>query len=159
MTEFKSLSDNAEFVKLNSKRGAALVELTHMKKSLEKASKEKLSARSFQRIEARIDSKVEQLEAANEAVSSFFSKMGGNPLEDSDFDTYYDTATTLTGEIEILREAYYDLLNTKGLLKPEPTATPELLDILKTLSDAQKVSADAQKVSAETQKSAIETQK
>ena len=124
MSAFDSFSENPDFVKLNSKRGAALVELTQMKKSLEKFSKDKLSVRSFQRIETRIDSKMEQLEAASEAVSSFFIKMGGNPLDDSDFDAYLDTATTLTGEIEILREAYYDLLDSKGLLKTEQPAAP-----------------------------------
>ena len=44
--------------------------------------------------------------------------MGGNPLSDSGFDDYCDVATNLTGEIEILRESYHDILKAKGLIQP-----------------------------------------
>ena len=76
MAKFDSFSEEKEFKALNAKRGAVLVELSRIKKSLEALSKDKPSIRSFERIEAKFESKVEQLEAANEAVSSYFSKMG-----------------------------------------------------------------------------------
>ena len=110
MAKFDSLSEEKEFKALNAKRGAVLVELSRIKKSLEALSKDKPSIRSFERIEAKFESKVEQFEAANEAVSAYFIKMGGNPLSDSGFDDYCDVATNLTGEIEILRESYHEIL-------------------------------------------------
>ena len=117
MAKFVSLSEEKEFKALNAKRDASLVELSRIKKSLEALSKDKPSLRSFERLEARIECEMEQLNLASKAVSSYFSKMGGNLLSDSGFDDYCDVATNLTGEIEILRESYHDILKAKGLIQ------------------------------------------
>ena len=121
MIKFDSLSEEKDFLALDAKRSGVLVELQNLKKALENLSKEKPSVRSFERIEAKIDSRVEQSENATIAVSSYFRKLGGDPLNDSGYDDYCDTATNIIGEIEILREGYHDLLKNKGLLQP---ATP-----------------------------------
>ena len=83
MSNFDSLASEKEYLQLNSKRSAALVCLTNLKKSLEALPRDKPSLDAFERITARIDGRVEQLEIATEAVSAYFSKMGGDPLNDS----------------------------------------------------------------------------
>ena len=118
MAKFNSLSEEKEFVALHAKRGAVLGQLLDLKKSLNALSKDKPSLRSFERLETRIDEKLDQLEAASVAVCSYFIKMGGDPLDDTEYDEYRDTATNLTGEIEILRESYHDILKAKGLIQP-----------------------------------------
>ena len=114
MSNFDSLASEKEYVQLNSKRSAALVRLTNLKKSLEALPRDKPSLNAFERITARIDGRVEQLEIATEAVSAYFSKMGGDPLNDSSFIEYCNIETNIIGEIEILRESYHDLLKTRG---------------------------------------------
>ena len=96
--------------------------------------------RSFERIEARVESFSSLLENASQAVSSYFCKMGGDPLNDSSFDDYCDTETNIIGEIEILRESYHELLKDKGLLnivppKPEVTQS-ELIKAMETLAES-----------------------
>ena len=114
MTKFDSLSEVKEFLALNAKRNAALVQLTQLKKALDELPKDNPSIRSFERIETKIDCKLDQLDIASEAVSSYFSKLGGDPLNDSSFIEYYNIATNISCEIEILREGYHDLLKNKG---------------------------------------------
>ena len=109
MIKFDSLSDVKVFLALDAKRSATLVQLTNLKKALEALSKENPSLRSFERIENKIDSRVEQSENATIAVSSYFRRIGGDPMNDSDFDKYCDMETNIIGEIEILRETYHDL--------------------------------------------------
>ena len=104
MSKFDSLSGEREFVGLHAKRSAALVELSKLKKALEALPKDNPSLRSFERIEARVDIERDVLQTASKAVSSYFCKMGGDPLNDSGFDNYCDTETNIIGEIEILRE-------------------------------------------------------
>ena len=121
MSKFDSLAGEKEYLQLNSKRSAALVWLSNLKKALEALPRDKPSLDAFERITPRIDGRVEQLEIATEAVSAYFSKMGGDPLNDSSFIEYCNIETNISEEIEILRESYHDLLKNKGLLQP---ATP-----------------------------------
>ena len=116
---FASLSNEKDFLALDAKRLTVLVELSVQKKALEALSRERPSVRSFERIEARIESGLDNLQTANGAVTSYFRKVGGDPLNDTGFDNYQDTATNITGEIEILRESYHELLKSKGLLVRE----------------------------------------
>ena len=77
MSKFDSLASEKEFLVLNGKRSAALVELTKLKKSLDALPKDNPSLRSFERIEARVDTIVDRLQTASEAVTSYFCKVGG----------------------------------------------------------------------------------
>ena len=56
MSKFDSLASEKEFLLLNGKRSAALVELSKLKKGLEALSKESPSVRSFEHIKARVES-------------------------------------------------------------------------------------------------------
>ena len=116
IARFNSLSEEKEFVALHAKRSTILANLSNLKKSLDGLCKDNPVLRSFERIETKIDRKMEQLEAASDAVCSYFTKMGGDPLNDSEYDQYCDVATNLIGEIEILRESYHDILKAKGLI-------------------------------------------
>ena len=138
MSKFDSLAGEKEFLHLNGKRSAALVELSKLKKALEALPKDNPPVRSFERIQARVESERDLLQNASKAISSYFCKMGGDPLNDSGFDDYCDTETNIIGEIEILRESYHDLLKVKGLLvsvppKPEVTQS-ELIKAMETLA-------------------------
>ena len=53
---------------------------------------------------------MQQLEIASEAVAAYFVKQGGD-INDTGFTNYCDEETNLTGEIEIMRESYHELLN------------------------------------------------
>ena len=57
MIKFESLSEVKEFLALDAKRSAALVQLTKLKKALEELPKDNPSLRSFERIETEIDNK------------------------------------------------------------------------------------------------------
>ena len=116
MSKFDSLASEKEFLHLNGKRSGVLVELQNLKKSLENLPKENPSVRSFERIEVRVEKERDLLESASKAVTSYFCKMGGDPLNDSGYDHYCDTGTNIIGEIEILRESYHELIKNKGLL-------------------------------------------
>ena len=145
MAKFNSLSEEKEFKALNAKRDASLVELSKLKKSLEALSKDKPSLRSLERIESKIDSSVERLQDASEAVSSYFSKMGGNPLNDIGYDQYCDVETNIKGDIEIIRESYHDILKTKGLIQPAAPQVEQsdLINALKTLAECSSKQATA----------------
>ena len=104
MSKFDSLSSEKEYLALHSKRTAALVQLTNLKKALEALPKENPSVRAFERIEARVEKERDLLESTSKAVTSYFCKVGGDPLNDSGYDNYCDTATNIIGEIEILRD-------------------------------------------------------
>ena len=114
--------------------------LTKLKNALEALNCYNPSHEAFERITARIDGRLEQLELATEAVSAYFSKMGGDPLNDSSFIEYCNIETNIIGEIEILREGYHDLLKEKGLLdvvppKPEVTQA-DLVEAVKSLAES-----------------------
>ena len=81
------------------------------------------------------------METSSAAVSDYFTTSGGDTLNDEDFHQYRNTASTLTGEIEIIRKSYYELLESKGLLAPpisvqDPASQTELLSALKALADS-----------------------
>ena len=138
MSKFSSISKEKDFLALDAKRASALVQLSHLLKALENISKDRPSLRTFERIEAKIDNEVDELEIASKAVSAYFVNKGGDPMDDTDFDTYCDTATNITGQVEILRESVYDNLKAKGLLQPaaEPPSQAELLEAIKSLAES-----------------------
>ena len=140
MATFAEVKESKDFLALNKKRDAALVQLTRLRKTLEKLPKDPPSLHSFTRNEAKIDSWLEHLEKADAAVSEYFSEVGGSTLEDKEFHAYCDAATDITGEVEILREGYRELLKDKGLLgpavAPDPVSQKELVAALKTLAES-----------------------
>ena len=141
MSTFVSLSEENELKKLDARRMAAVSDLLSYKEALETLNKEKPSLRTFQRLEGKIDEKIATLEAASTAVAAWFTRNGGKVLEDADYKAYRVKAVKIINEIEILREEYYDLLDSKGLLKPEqPAVAPvdqnELISALKTLAES-----------------------
>ena len=81
MSKFDSISKQKDFVALDAKRAAALVQLSQLLKALEGFSKERPSLRSFERIEAKIDSAVDKLEVASMAVLQYVVNVGGDPME------------------------------------------------------------------------------
>ena len=140
MSDFKTISQTKDFKALDAIRGAALIQIAKQSKALEKFSKDRPSLRSFQRIEAKIDSELLILEEASREESQYFIKEGGDPMDDPDFDTYRDIQTNVTGEAEILRESVRNVLKDKGLLqKPvvEPSSQSELLKAIKILAESQ----------------------
>ena len=110
MSKFSSISKKKDFMALDAKRGAALVQLAKQSKALEKLSKDRPSLRSFQRIEKEIDGMLDTLKVASMEVSQYFINEGGDPMDDSGFDNYCDAETNITGEVEILRESFRDVL-------------------------------------------------
>ena len=145
MIKFDSLSSEKEFLVLHGKRSAALVNLTNLKNALEALPKDNPSIRSFERIEAKIDNRVEQSENATIAVSSYFGRMGGDALNDSSFIEYCNVETNIIGEIEFLRESYHELIKNKGLLQPAtpPVLQADLVEALKSLADSTGKHAEA----------------
>ena len=143
MSLFKDIKENKEFLPLHAKRTAILTSLSNIKVTLEK-SKETPTLVSFERNEAKLNSKLEQLETASEAVSEYFCTLGGDHSNDSDFLDYRNEETTLTGELEILRSSYHELLKSRGhFAPPAPAAPPEemvtkadLIDALKGLAQS-----------------------
>ena len=158
MATFAELKDQADFIKLDGQRYSVISCLNKLKSSMVALPTDKPSLRSFNRLEKAIDEELANLTAIDKKIAQWFITKGGEKL-DSDFVEYEKESVTILTALEAAQNSYHDLLETKGLLKPEPAATPELLDILKTLSDAQKVSAETQKSAIETQKSALEAQK
>ena len=139
MSDFNTISKPKDFKALDAKRGAALIQIAKQSKALEKFSKDRPSLRSFQRIEAKIDSELLILEEASRDVSRYFVKEGGDPMDDSDFDVYCDAETSVTGEAVILRESVQDTLKDKGLLQQpvvEPPSQAELLEAIMTLAES-----------------------
>ena len=138
MSGFESISEQRDFVALNAKRDASLVQLKKLSKALEKLSKDEPPLHYFEHIEAKIDNKVEKIEAAERAVSTYFTKAGGDALNVTDFDNYCDVATNITGQIEILRDIFQNNLKSKDLLQPVavPPTKKKLLDAIKTLAES-----------------------
>ena len=142
MSQFKDIKDSKDFLPLHAKRTSILVQLTKLKENLEKLKdKETPNAVTFERNEAKIDSYLSQLDIASIAISDYFSAAGGDALKDVDFLSYQDEETTITGEIEILREYHIELLKSHNLLAPsappEETVTQSsLLEALKVLAES-----------------------
>ena len=117
MSQFKDIKDSKDFLPLHAKRTAILTSLSSIKVTLEK-SKENPTLVSFERNEAKLNSKLEQLETASEAVSEYFCSLGGDHINDSDFISYLNEETTLTGELELVCSSYHGLLKSHGHFPP-----------------------------------------
>ena len=124
MTTFDSQTKIKEFLSLDAKRGAGLVELKSLKAKLESLSKENPSVRPFERIEAKLDEELDQLKIASKAVSSYLVKMGCDLMNDSCFQQYCTTADEIAQAIDTLRDDYHMLLESKGLLQQQSVAAP-----------------------------------
>ena len=96
MATFSELQKEKDFLALHGQRAAALERLCKLKVGLEALSKANPSVLAFSRNEAKIDSCLEKLEEASDAVSNYFGSAGGDLLNDSDFGTYRDQETTIT---------------------------------------------------------------
>ena len=118
MPSFKDLKDNKDFITLDAKRTAVLLELKGLKANLENLPHEKPSIRSYERCDSKIVRELDKLESASTAVAEFFSVSGVDSLDDEEFLNYMNVATTLTGEVEILRDSYYELLKDHGHFAP-----------------------------------------
>ena len=138
MSKFDSLSQEKEFLALDAKRAAVLVHLSNIKKSLEALNHDKVSLRAFERVEAKIDSRMDQLETATEAVSLYLSKAGGDPTSDSGFESYCNVGINIMDELDILREDYFAQLKSKGLLQATeaPFSQSDLVNAMKTLAES-----------------------
>ena len=64
MTSFDSLAEAKDFLALDAKRSAILVELSNQKEALDALPKDNPSVRSFERIETRIDEILDRLQTA-----------------------------------------------------------------------------------------------
>ena len=118
MPSFKDLKDNKDFITLDAKRTAVLLELKKVKASLEKLPREKPSIRSYERCNSNIDTELDRLKTASAAVSDYFASIGVDSLDDEEYLNYMNIATTLTGEVEIIRDSYYELLQSHGHYTP-----------------------------------------
>ena len=147
MTTFESLSKEPEFIKLNAKRDASLDALIIHNESLNALDREKPSLRAFQRLESNVDEDLKLLKVASNAVAAWFSKHGGDLLNDSDYKAYRVKAVKILNELEIVREDYHDLLKDKGCLnieQPKPEVSQsDLVVALKTLADSTGKHAEA----------------
>ena len=95
MATFDELQSDKDFLVLHGQRAAALVKLNGLKVVLEALPKDNPSVLALSRNEAKIDSCLEKLEEASDAVSDLFGRAGGDYLNDEDFKTYCDEETTI----------------------------------------------------------------
>ena len=72
---------------MDAKRASVLTTLSKLKTNLEK-SKENPTLVAFERNEAKLDSKLDQLESASEAVAEYFRFLGGDTCNNNDFIEY-----------------------------------------------------------------------
>ena len=70
MTSFDSLSQVKEFLNVDGKRGAILVELSKSKDQLGSLSQENPVERPFAHIEAKVDDELNQLKMTSKQVSA-----------------------------------------------------------------------------------------
>ena len=146
MSDFKTISKKKDFKDLDAKRAASLIQIAKLSKALENLSKDRPSLHSFQRIKAKIDSELVILEEASREVLHYFVKEGGDPMDNSNFDSYCDAETSITSEAEILRESVQDVLKDKGVLQlvVEPPSQIELLEAIKNQTESIKTLAESQ---------------
>ena len=85
MPSFKDLKDNKDFIALDAKRTAVLLELKGLKVNLENLPQEKPSIRSYERFNSNVDTVLDKLETASAAVSDYFASIGIDPLDDEEF--------------------------------------------------------------------------
>ena len=154
MTTFEALSKESDFIKLDAKRAASLDALVDHHESLNALNVEKPSLRAFQRLEGSIDEDIRLVKAASNAVAAWFTKNGGDNLNDSGYKAYRVKAVKILNELEIDRENYHDILKDKGLLQPpaKPEISADLKDILQSLSETQKQAVAAQTASNKSHK-------
>ena len=88
MATFEVLSKESDFIKLDAKRDAALDALIVHKESLEALDTEKPSKRAFHRLEVNIDEELKLFKVASNAVTAYFSKNGGDILNDPGYKEY-----------------------------------------------------------------------
>ena len=112
MSTFDSLSENAEFKKINARRIAALSVLVGLKESIEALDVAKPSLRAFNRLETAIDEKTDAVQSDSEAVAAWFTKNGGDALNDSGFKSYRGIAVQILNDVETVREQHHDLLHS-----------------------------------------------
>ena len=147
MSTFESLSKEPEFIKLDAKRAAPLGALIDHNETLKELDQEKPSLRVFQRLECKIDEQIKVYEAASNAVATWFTKNGGDNLNDSGYKAYRVKAVKILNELEVARENYHDLLEDKGLIKiVQPKAEvsqKDLVEALKSLADSTGKHAEA----------------
>ena len=124
MSKFKDIKDSKDFLALDAKRASNLVALAKLTDAFEKLSKDKPSVVAFQRNEAKLDSRLEQLETASDEVTKYFRSLGGDIFNDADFLKYCDLETEIVGNLEILRESHHELLKSQNLLDPPAPAVP-----------------------------------
>ena len=85
MTTLEILSKESEFIKLDAKRGASLDTLTDHNEAINALDQEKPSVRAFQRLEVKIDDQIKVFEVASNAVAAWFTKNGGDNLNDTGY--------------------------------------------------------------------------
>ena len=83
MSLFEDVKDSKEFLPLHAERASILVALSKLTNAFEKLSKDKPSLVAFQRNEAKLDSRLEQLEIASDAVTKHFTSLGGDIFNDA----------------------------------------------------------------------------
>ena len=118
MPSFKELKDNKDFITLDAKRTAVLLELRKLKVNLQNLPQEKPSIRSYERFNSNVDTVLDKLETASVAVSDYFASIGVDSLDDEEFLNYMNIETTLRGEVEVLRDSYFELLKSHGHFAP-----------------------------------------
>ena len=79
---FKEIKETKDFLALHGPRASALAALGKLKTALENLPKDKPSVIAFQRNEDKIDSRLEQLEVAADAVSNYFGTIGGDTINE-----------------------------------------------------------------------------
>ena len=160
MATFTDLRVNSEFLKLKAQRDAIFSCIDTLEASLKALPTDKLSLRSFNKLEKAIEEETANLQSIDKKIALWFSCKGGD-RKDSDFVLYNQESVEVLSALETAQNAYYDLLLAANLIPKQPKAEmdPNLLGILQTLSDTQKSAVEAQKQAIEAQKSSNKTHK
>ena len=140
MATFAELKDHAEFIKLYGQRCSVVSCLNTLKESMKALPTEKPSLRSFNKLEKAIEDELVNFTAINKKIANWFITKGGQML-DSDFVEYEKESVTILTALEAAQNSYHDLIESKGLLKPEPAAPPpvgqaDLVEALKVLAES-----------------------
>ena len=156
---FKDLQSVPEFTKLHAQRAGILACLDSLKEGLAGLSTEKPSWRSFSGLETNIEAETANLHGITKKIGVLLTAKGGE-FDDSDFVVYRKKASVLLSELEKARSDYYELLSKENLvpLPPKQEITEDLLELLKSLTDAQNANQGILKSLTDTQKAAIEAQ-
>ena len=140
MATFAELKEQADFIKLDGQRYSVISCLNKLKSSMVALPTDKPSLRSFNRLEKAIDEELANLTAIDKKIAQWFITKGGEEL-DSDFADYEKKSVTILTALEAAQNSYHDLIESKGLLKPEPAAPPpvgqaDLVEALKVLAES-----------------------